>query len=1427
MVKKYLLGLDLGTNSVGWCVTDENNKIVKKGGKSLWGARLFEEAQDASSRRANRIARRRTQRRAERIDLLQMLFKEEIDKIDSTFFLRLNQSMYHKEDKDDSISNFDNLLFVDDSFNDFHYYKKFPTIYHLRKYLYDTNEKADIRLLYLALAHMVKYRGNFLIEGEFKANDSGQITLLFKNLKSVLLELPDENSCSIELKENFADEFNAKVLKAKGVSAKKEALETMFGKDKYLKIVIFPLIAGSEVDTAKIFSDYEGDIDPDKISFSKADYDDKYAKLSEFFPNDLRIEMISILKGIYDYVLLGKLLGDKSTISEAMIERYDTHKADLKKLKAYIKANIPEKYNEVFRLHGGDKEINNYVNYVGSTNSNLGKLRCKHCDQDGFYKYIKKILKIDDTKFEEIQDDFLKDIYTKIADKSYLPRQNSTDNGVFPYQLNLTEMKKILEIQKSYYPFLEKKDDDGISTIEKIESLLTFKIPYYVGPLMPVIDGNPRSSHSWMVRKDDKTKIYPWNFKQIVDEDQSAEKFIKRMLNKCTYLPDCYCLPLNSLLFQRYRVLEVLNKLLINGMPLTKVLKEELINEVFKKNKTVTKKKIEDYLTNKYEKPNSITTSNEKEVKQIDASLSSYVFFSNVLGEEYVKNNESQIEQIIKDLTIFEDKKIIERRLSKYHFTEKQINEIKSKKMTGWGRLSKEFLTMTTRLFNEATGEYIDKSLIEVMNDTNFNLMELINDTNYDFKRKIEEANFKDRVTYKDHKEKHEAIVKYVDECYVSPGMKRPLIQAMSIIEDVEKILGSPIDEYYVECTRTNKAEKKVKDSRQKHLQELYEQAKKLAKAEIKNSADKERVLSEIDYFSNKVKNENELSKFRSDKYYLYLLQLGKCMYTLKPISLADINDNSKYDVDHIIPQAMLKDDSIENRVLVCSEANRYKKAIYPVLEELISPGAKAFYKNLYKLGLMGEKKYNNLIRTKPLSDSDLIGFVNRQLVYTNQAVKALVDTIKRFQVNKDGNPPKVIYSKGENVSDFRKDFDIVKCRDANSFHHAHDAYLNICVGRAINTYYGDFNYFKYQEFKENKRSFNPKKIFCNNERDGSKSPLLDSDGNVVWDYKTSISEIKKNIFTRFDVLTTTMQYIKGGQLTNATINPKGDNLVPVKENGPLSNTKKYGGKSGVTYSIYSLVEFIDGKKKKRLIAPIPLSQIKGKYLTDNIIDYLSSKYGYKDIKVLIPCLRINSVLRNKSSRVCLSGVCDEMKSYYVKNLSEIHYSETELRTIKKIRKMLDIISRKKLDMSKEDFIEKVSKLMIFSTDSIIISPAANERTKAVVLTNGQLDDLYNKFVTMNKKHISLFKSSFAIIDLLTKEETKAKFNFLNIFEKSKIVMELVLYFNSSIQGANLSLIGGPSKAGKARISSNIPSGIDIIAESPTGFFTKTLWKAS
>lgn len=97
MEKEYFLGLDMGTGSVGWAVTDNRYEVLRSHGKALWGVRLFESANTAEERRMFRTARRRLDRRNWRIQILQELFAEEIAAVDPGFYLRMKESKYYPE----------------------------------------------------------------------------------------------------------------------------------------------------------------------------------------------------------------------------------------------------------------------------------------------------------------------------------------------------------------------------------------------------------------------------------------------------------------------------------------------------------------------------------------------------------------------------------------------------------------------------------------------------------------------------------------------------------------------------------------------------------------------------------------------------------------------------------------------------------------------------------------------------------------------------------------------------------------------------------------------------------------------------------------------------------------------------------------------------------------------------------------------------------------------------------------------------------------------------------------------------------------------------------------------------------------------------------------------------------------------------------
>ena len=221
LTKEYYLGLDVGTNSVGWAVTDSQYNLCKFKKKDMWGIRLFESANTAKDRRLQRGNRRRLERKKQRIDLLQEIFSPEICKIDPTFFIRLNESRLHLEDKS---NDFKYPLFIEKDYSDIEYYKEFPTIFHLRKHLIESEEKQDIRLIYLALHNIIKTRGHFLIDGDLQSAKQ-----LRPILDTFLLSLQEEQNLSVSLSENQKDEYE-EILKNRSIakSEKVKKLKNLF-----------------------------------------------------------------------------------------------------------------------------------------------------------------------------------------------------------------------------------------------------------------------------------------------------------------------------------------------------------------------------------------------------------------------------------------------------------------------------------------------------------------------------------------------------------------------------------------------------------------------------------------------------------------------------------------------------------------------------------------------------------------------------------------------------------------------------------------------------------------------------------------------------------------------------------------------------------------------------------------------------------------------------------------------------------------------------------------------------------------------------------------------------------------------------------------------------------------------------------------------
>ena len=196
----------------------------------------------------------------------------------------------------------------------------------------------------------------------------------------------------------------------------------------------------------------------------------------------------------------------------------------------------------------------------------------KRCTKEDFLNELGKTIKA--IKPEKEDEELLADIKNRIALRTFLPKQHDTENRVIPYQLYLYELDEVLKNASTYLPFLNEKDSDGLTVAEKIRSVFLYRVPYYVGPL------NSKSSFAWIQRKAEG-RILPWNFDKMVDRDKSEAEFIRRMTNKCTYLPGYDVLPRESLAYQRFTVLNEINSLKIDGNAIDVSAKQGIYKALF------------------------------------------------------------------------------------------------------------------------------------------------------------------------------------------------------------------------------------------------------------------------------------------------------------------------------------------------------------------------------------------------------------------------------------------------------------------------------------------------------------------------------------------------------------------------------------------------------------------------------------------------------------------------------------------------------------------------------------------------------------------------------------------------------------------------------------------------------------------------------
>lgn len=1192
---EYYIGLDIGTNSVGFAATTKDYNLLRFAGKSIWGVRLFEEGNTAVDRRTNRTNRRRLARRNKRLELLRTIFDEEITKIDNGFFMRLKESFLNLEDKTNGVKY---SLFADKNFTDKDYMKKYPTIYHLRNELATSNEPHDVRLVYLAIRHIIKNRGHFLFDVDSENNQS--FDTVFMNFIENLKEIK-EIELSVNEKKAY-EIITKKASKADRVKALVALCDIQSKEEKKAVEKLFSLIVGG---TAKMADIFGKDVCDKSLCFDMGD--EKMLEIADEIGDGF--DLIYSAKAIYDSLILEKITKGYNSISEYKKAEYEQHKKDIKALKAFVKGVLKndELYKEIFKAKKAN--LQNYCAYSGYRK---GDKEC-HATQVDFCKYLKSRL-----PKEYENDPCYSWIYERINEGVFAPKLRKTENGVIPNSLHRSELVSILDNASKYLGFLLENDSEGVTVKDKIIAIFDFRVPYYVGPL----------KGGWAQKNEDGT-VYPWNFDKKVNLEASAEKFITQMTSICTYTGEDV-LPKNSLLYSEFEVLNEINNIKVNGAPIDVNTKKLIYNELFVlSNKKVTKKTIKGCL-----RQNGLAEETD-EISGVDdtikSSLASYHKLKNIIA----KTSYDEAEEIIRRIVLFgDDKKLLRKYLEKQtKLEEDDIKYVLKLKFKDWGRLSKEFLTKIESI-NRATGEVL--SIIGMLRETNLNLMQILSDK-FEFKSLAEEYR-KEKLDIKDTPRE------MVEALYVSPKIRRSIWQTLRIIDEIVDVEKGAPDKIFIEVARENEdAGTKAKNEasrkpRREQLIAWYKECKQ-------NSGELFRSL------------ENETDEhLRSKKLYLYYLQFGKCMYSGEPINIAELDNNFKWDIDHIFPRSKIKDDSFDNLVLVKAELNREKTNIYPIKAE-IRENMYGFWSELKRRGTVSQKKFERLVRRTPLTEDELAQFVNRQLVETRQSTKAVAELLKVIYPN-----TKIVYSKANNVSDFRKEFDFIKCREINDHHHAKDAYLNVVVGNYFDTRFTS-NFMR--NILNEEYSLNPEVLYKFN----VKGAWQKGDEGTI--------QTVRKVMAKNNVLFTVMPREEHGQLYKVTILKKQEDLIPIKQN---LKSEKYGGYGSAKGAYFAVVEYTKNGKKVRTIEAV-LSYKKAEY--EKNPELFARNNWYPDSKVIVEKILAFSPIEIDGVKYTIRGRKPGRIIY--SHLHQFIMCEEHTKYIKKITKWIESNGK---ELTKKDELE-------------------------------------------------------------------------------------------------------------------------------------------
>ena len=237
-----------------------------------------------------------------------------------------------------------------------------------------------------------------------------------------------------------------------------------------------------------------------------------------------------------------------------------------------------------------------------------------------------------------------------------------------------------------------------------------------------------------------------------------------------------------------------------------------------------------------------------------------------------------------------------------------------------------------------------------------------------------------------------------------------------------------------------------------KDVGKSFEQRAEISKLQSKKEADNEKTRNELVQKLTAEGMSVMLSDKLLDRFKLWKSQKQQCVYSGEDISFSELVNGTTVQIDHIIPQSIVLDETLNNKVLVKTEQNQKKGNKLPLqyMDEKQAAGFKNRVNNLYRtLDISRIKKEYLLLEY--LDNETIQGFVDRNINDTRTISKYISTYLSKAYKGQ----VKINVIKGAVTSRFRKRWlganrwnnnipSIYgleeKTRDLHYYHHAIDA---------------------------------------------------------------------------------------------------------------------------------------------------------------------------------------------------------------------------------------------------------------------------------------------------------------------------------------------------------------------------------------------------